>query len=65
VLRVGATSYGQWNAFGQPGFTVIDSNVKFPLAKSVDLNLGVTNMSNQGDASNVFTINTTATATRR
>jgi hypothetical protein len=57
VLRVGATSYGQWNAFGQPGFTVIDSNVKFPLAKSVDLNLGVTNMSNQGDASNVFTIN--------
>jgi outer membrane receptor for ferrienterochelin and colicin len=58
TLRLAGTSYGQWNAFGQPGFTVADGNVRIPLrAKGLALNVGVTNLFNQGGASDPYTIN--------
>jgi outer membrane cobalamin receptor len=57
-VRFAGTSYGQWNAFGQPGFTVVDGNVRFPLRTSgVAINAGVTNLFRQGGSTNPFTIN--------
>jgi hypothetical protein len=58
TLRLAGTSYGQWNAFGQPGFTVVDGNIRIPLpTPGLALNMGVTNLFNQGGANNPFTIN--------
>jgi hypothetical protein len=58
TARLAGTSYGQWNSLGQPGFTVIDSSVRVPLGKTgFAMNVGVTNLFNQGGASNPFTIN--------
>jgi outer membrane receptor protein involved in Fe transport len=58
TARLAGTSYGQWNSLGQPGFTVVDSSVRVPLGKAgLAMNVGVTNLFNQGGASNVYTIN--------
>ena len=44
--RFSATSYGANNAFGQPGFTEFDGEVRLPLRNGLVLNVGGTNLFN-------------------
>jgi outer membrane receptor protein involved in Fe transport len=46
-VRLGATTYGPNNAFGQPGFTVVDGAIKLPIQPSFDVTLGATNILNK------------------
>jgi outer membrane receptor protein involved in Fe transport len=48
-IRLGATTYGANNAFGQPGFTVVDGAIKIPIVSSFDVTLGATNILNKDD----------------
>jgi outer membrane receptor protein involved in Fe transport len=48
-LQFGSTSYGANNSYGQPGFTVFDTNLKFPVSKRIALSLGATNLFNKDD----------------
>jgi outer membrane receptor protein involved in Fe transport len=46
-VRLGATTFGPNNSFGQPGFTVVDGALKLPIQPSFDLTLGATNILNK------------------
>jgi hypothetical protein len=43
-MRLGATTYGANNSYGQAGFTMFDAQVQGPLWPGVVLNVGATNM---------------------
>ena len=47
--RFSGTSYGQNNAFGEPGFTEFDGEVRVPLRGALVLNVGATNVFNHDD----------------
>jgi outer membrane receptor protein involved in Fe transport len=46
-IRISATTYGANNAFGQPGFTVVDGAIKLPVTSSFDVTLGASNILNK------------------
>lgn len=48
-VRLSATSYGANNAFGQPGFVLVDGAIKVPVTPSFDVTLGATNILNKDD----------------
>ena len=48
-VRLGSTTYGANNSFGQPGFTEFDSNITLPLKNGIALNVGSTNLFNKDD----------------
>jgi vitamin B12 transporter len=45
--RIGSTSYGANNSFGQPGFTEFDASVRVPLRDALALNIGSSNLFNK------------------
>jgi outer membrane cobalamin receptor len=49
VIRFGATSYGQWNAFGEPGFTVFDGSLSTPVRYGIRAQVTATNIFNHDD----------------
>ncbi|HTV93446.1 MAG TPA: TonB-dependent receptor [Verrucomicrobiae bacterium] len=46
-VRLGATTFGPNNSFGQPGFTVVDGALKLPVGSSFDVTLGASNILNK------------------
>jgi outer membrane receptor protein involved in Fe transport len=46
-IRISATSYGANNSFGQPGFTLIDGALRFPIKGGFEVILGATNILNK------------------
>jgi outer membrane cobalamin receptor len=53
-IRFGASSYGQWNSFGEPGFTVFDGSVSAPLNYGLRIQVTAQNIFNHDDG-RVFT----------
>ncbi len=47
--RISATSYGENNSYGEPGFTEFDGEIRLPLKLGLVLNLGGTNLFNHDD----------------
>jgi outer membrane receptor protein involved in Fe transport len=47
--RFSATSYGENNSFGEPGFTEFDGEIRVPLKLGLILNVGGTNLFNHDD----------------
>jgi len=46
-VRLSATTFGANNAFGQPGFTLVDGALKVPVKKFFDVILGASNILNK------------------
>jgi hypothetical protein len=46
LVRFSGTSYGENNAFGEPGFTEFDAQIRLPLPEKVFVNIGGTNIFN-------------------
>lgn len=47
--RISGTSYGANNAFGQPGFTLFDAQIRLPVEHGLTINIGGTNIFNHDD----------------
>jgi hypothetical protein len=45
-VRVGSTTYGANNAYGQPGFTLVDGSFTVPVSR-VNISIGVSNILNK------------------
>jgi hypothetical protein len=54
VIRFGASSFGQWNSYGEPGFTVFDGSISAPLKYGIRAQVSAQNIFNHDDG-RVFT----------